>query len=110
MAANVSHLADDIFLHEISNYTYYLWRPFRINDRYRIYEYVRRVHVCFRIHRLHRAIVKPHAAKQPRDDAGHCDVLFIRVGNRSEEHTSELQSRENLVCRLLLDKKKSTGK
>src|SRR5690606_41456668 len=26
--------------------------------------------------------------------------------NRSEEHTSELQSRENLVCRLLLEKKK----
>src|SRR5690606_41986495 len=30
-----------------------------------------------------------------------------RLGHdRSEEHTSELQSRENLVCRLLLDKKK----
>src|SRR5690606_7718441 len=28
-------------------------------------------------------------------------------GARSEEHTSELQSRENLVCRLLLEKKKS---
>src|SRR5690606_39322027 len=27
--------------------------------------------------------------------------------NRSEEHTSELQSRENLVCRLLLEKKKA---
>src|SRR5690606_41130479 len=27
-------------------------------------------------------------------------------GIRSEEHTSELQSRENLVCRLLLEKKK----
>src|SRR5690606_41853298 len=27
---------------------------------------------------------------------------------RSEEHTSELQSRENLVCRLLLEKKKGT--
>src|SRR5690606_41157662 len=27
---------------------------------------------------------------------------------RSEEHTSELQSRENLVCRLLLEKKKSS--
>src|SRR5207302_11094535 len=27
-------------------------------------------------------------------------------GARSEEHTSELQSRENLVCRLLLEKKK----
>src|SRR5690606_39850470 len=30
-----------------------------------------------------------------------------RVVLRSEEHTSELQSRENLVCRLLLEKKKS---
>src|SRR5690606_40872711 len=29
--------------------------------------------------------------------------------NRSEEHTSELQSRENLVCRLLLEKKNSQG-
>src|SRR5690606_42153388 len=28
------------------------------------------------------------------------------TGRRSEEHTSELQSRENLVCRLLLEKKK----
>src|SRR5690606_39469497 len=28
--------------------------------------------------------------------------------DRSEEHTSELQSRENLVCRLLLEKKKRT--
>src|SRR6266511_5047162 len=29
-----------------------------------------------------------------------------QFGERSEEHTSELQSRENLVCRLLLEKKK----
>src|SRR5690606_40925235 len=29
---------------------------------------------------------------------------------RSEEHTSELQSRENLVCRLLLEKKKTYNK
>src|SRR5690606_41062045 len=29
-----------------------------------------------------------------------------RADDRSEEHTSELQSRENLVCRLLLEKKK----
>src|SRR6266511_5802945 len=29
---------------------------------------------------------------------------------RSEEHTSELQSRENLVCRLLLEKKKKNHK
>src|SRR5215475_8064433 len=32
--------------------------------------------------------------------------LRPRRWSRSEEHTSELQSRENLVCRLLLEKKK----
>src|SRR2546422_8069416 len=31
-------------------------------------------------------------------------------GSRSEEHTSELQSRLHLVCRLLLEKKKTTHK
>src|SRR5439155_26614941 len=31
-----------------------------------------------------------------------------RAGMRSEEHTSELQSRGHLVCRLLLEKKKDT--
>src|SRR5690606_39345073 len=36
---------------------------------------------------------------------GHEDPTF--AGLRSEEHTSELQSRENLVCRLLLEKKKT---
>src|SRR3712207_9194062 len=30
----------------------------------------------------------------------------LGVGDRSEEHTSELQSRQYLVCRLLLEKKK----
>src|SRR5258707_7491592 len=33
-----------------------------------------------------------------------------RRGDRSEEHTSELQSRQYLVCRLLLEKKKNSGK
>src|SRR5690606_40560236 len=32
---------------------------------------------------------------------------LVAVKDRSEEHTSELQSRENLVCRLLLEKKKA---
>src|SRR5260370_14182784 len=31
---------------------------------------------------------------------------FCRISDRSEEHTSELQSHLNLVCRLLLEKKK----
>src|SRR5258707_5823553 len=33
-------------------------------------------------------------------------ILDIESGRRSEEHTSELQSRQYLVCRLLLEKKK----
>src|SRR5690606_41381337 len=33
------------------------------------------------------------------------DLHVAGIGIRSEEHTSELQSRENLVCRLLLEKK-----
>src|SRR5436309_7608712 len=44
----------------------------------------------------------------------HADVALPAVARahaeRSEEHTSELQSRENLVCRLLLEKKKKTNK
>src|SRR5690625_6649603 len=33
-------------------------------------------------------------------------LLELEMSNRSEEHTSELQSRGHLVCRLLLEKKK----
>src|SRR5206468_11866422 len=33
-------------------------------------------------------------------------LIFTRSAFRSEEHTSELQSRSDLVCRLLLEKKK----
>src|SRR5438477_13088752 len=34
------------------------------------------------------------------------DAHRVQPGHRSEEHTSELQSHVNLVCRLLLEKKK----
>src|SRR2546427_8119189 len=33
-------------------------------------------------------------------------IVFVPFNYRSEEHTSELQSQSNLVCRLLLEKKK----
>src|SRR3989442_10931799 len=33
-------------------------------------------------------------------------LIAVNVDERSEEHTSELQSRPHLVCRLLLEKKK----
>src|SRR5260370_12237776 len=37
-----------------------------------------------------------------------CEVNGMKAISRSEEHTSELQSHLNLVCRLLLEKKKQT--
>src|SRR3712207_8720446 len=46
-----------------------------------------------------------------RADTGGVDRQPVpdRVALRSEEHTSELQSRQYLVCRLLLEKKKETN-
>src|SRR5690554_7582463 len=41
---------------------------------------------------------------QPHTHGGHQPLQFAPL--RSEEHTSELQSRPHLVCRLLLEKKK----
>src|SRR5260370_9898329 len=52
-----------------------------------------------KLHLLARRIAVPH----PR--GGNVDVTAPRM-RRSEEHTSELQSHLNLVCRLLLEKKK----
>src|SRR5437016_8877023 len=42
----------------------------------------------------------------PKPRARGCERKQIEVFRRSEEHTSELQSLTNLVCRLLLEKKK----
>src|SRR3712207_8485152 len=44
-----------------------------------------------------------------RDDLELLERLAGALGDRSEEHTSELQSRQYLVCRLLLQKKKRAG-
>src|SRR5688572_32058458 len=49
---------------------------------------------------LFTSIPAPRAAAPPSDRAR---------GRRSEEHTSELQSQSNLVCRLLLEKKKTNN-
>src|SRR2546427_5352355 len=51
-----------------------------------------------------------------RIEAGRMELAIENVsvetvfGERSEEHTSELQSQSNLVCRLLLEKKKKKYK
>src|SRR5256885_11443499 len=48
------------------------------------------------------------AAKPPRARGNHPNGDVSLRGARSEEHTSELQSPCNLVCRLLLEKKKNS--
>src|SRR3712207_7818236 len=66
-----------------------------------------------RVAEAHRAVAlahrdaHAHRAAQPRRRAGeHAEGgLRQRHRTRSEEHTSELQSRQYLVCRLLLEKK-----
>src|SRR3712207_8565935 len=55
----------------------------------------------------------PHGAgEQPRSvlTLNRIGLRLVVVGLRSEEHTSELQSRQYLVCRLLLEKKKTIQK
>src|SRR2546430_7162597 len=60
------------------------------------------------------AVIGPHAAEVllggyaggPRHSVSILEGVRTRLGPRSEEHTSELQSQSNLVCRLLLEKKK----
>src|SRR5260370_31134910 len=57
----------------------------------------------FRSHGRHRG--REGASRPPADSHGEGRVRR-RPQERSEEHTSELQSHLNLVCRLLLEKKK----
>src|SRR5690606_41750264 len=52
---------------------------------------------------------RPSGSSRPTP-GGPSPRRLAAVPTRSEEHTSELQSRENLVCRLLLEKKKPTRK
>src|SRR2546422_8095123 len=53
-----------------------------------------------------RALVDRYVAAFERYDVGALTALLTEDARRSEEHTSELQSRLHLVCRLLLEKKK----
>src|SRR5690606_41944555 len=54
-----------------------------------------------------KARAMPTRWRMPLDiSAASLSFASARPTRRSEEHTSELQSRENLVCRLLLEKKK----
>src|SRR2546422_3142644 len=55
---------------------------------------------------LFRSVLHPLAPREPVEDLRQLILDLRRDDDRSEEHTSELQSRLHLVCRLLLEKKK----
>src|SRR5699024_11948989 len=55
--------------------------------------------------RLQQLIVNPENIHEVAEDFRMVYTPLHGTGNRSEEHTSELQSRFDLVCRLLLGKK-----
>src|SRR3712207_7254109 len=78
---------------------------FRSRTAGRTGEPVHRLHdgQRLRIDDVERAVVEPLAVRDVIDRGG--DVIDRH--DRSEEHTSELQSRQYLVCRLLLEKKKT---
>src|SRR5258705_8422183 len=48
-----------------------------------------------------------HLLEQREEVLHRADLLLVDQNDRSEEHTSELQSLRHLVCRLLLEKKKN---
>src|SRR3712207_7994211 len=60
---------------------------------------------------VERANVAPQAEQQPMPSSRspHRATVETFPEERSEEHTSELQSRQYLVCRLLLEKKKTNA-
>src|SRR2546430_3519711 len=61
-----------------------------------------------------RSILPPLSPEEARHSAAVAALIHAEMAaaagwlSRSEEHTSELQSQSNLVCRLLLEKKKNT--
>src|SRR5436309_4995474 len=68
--------------------------------------------VCARRMRIPKLSTSPRSTPQVLSPPARAPRAAVEAGSlpsseRSEEHTSELQSRENLVCRLLLEKQKT---
>src|SRR5438105_11096604 len=59
------------------------------------------------LQRLHQRLARRGNFKHIRHGASSSAWFWHLTDDRSEEHTSELQSRVDLVCRLLLEKKKT---
>src|SRR2546430_13259819 len=73
-----------------------------------------KLHRCLKDGKLVKGLSFDNAfVVQQRHQRGHTVIAQparVNPWRRSEEHTSELQSQSNLVCRLLLEKKKKTAR
>src|SRR5205085_9982385 len=86
------------------NITIYLFYTLSLHDALPIYV----VHAALaRGFRLSRRACCYYLSTEKRRPESLAKILVPDLDPRSEEHTSELQSQSNLVCRLLLEKKKS---
>src|SRR5207244_12264503 len=95
---SVPHVRFDLF----PSFFYMLRRP----PRPTLFPYTTLFRSLSGWQRVHSTIAGAHSDSgfRPRThDGGHCHGK----NERSEEHTSELQSPDHLVCRLLLEKKKN---
>src|SRR3712207_7604512 len=105
----------------LSLYSLFFFLMIRRPPRSTLFPYTTLFRSCTRKDRLTARTGAPYLAVELRDATGRvaarafrdADVLAGRFERgdlvRSEEHTSELQSRQYLVCRLLLEKKKILG-
>src|SRR5690606_41479786 len=96
-------------LHVLLEFIYFFFLMMRRQPRSTLFPYT----TLFRSGRGGRPAARHHARTpgrvrpaQPPAGGRRPQERPLRRRARSEEHTSELQSRENLVCRLLLEKKK----
>src|SRR2546427_11673039 len=90
-----NHLCFRVYLFFILSLLYYFSLFFFFNDTATTEIYTLSLHDAL-----------PICDGRGRKGPGRCQAPAQHHGLRSEEHTSELQSQSNLVCRLLLEKKK----
>src|SRR5688572_32841199 len=86
------------FVYELQHYALFFFLMIRRPPRSTLFPYTT-------LFRSETDASKAHAASM-RGANAHTRGAGV-TGRRSEEHTSELQSQSNLVCRLLLEKKKN---
>src|SRR2546430_8032148 len=97
-----------MFLSDYTTFFFFFFLMIRRPPRSTLFPYT----TLFRSRPTDAPDAEPFPDSRYRCPKAQCEAEASRTpepGPRSEEHTSELQSQSNLVCRLLLEKKKNTN-